>query len=104
MSKRSTAMQPEEEAERIALQALGFLADDAVRLGRFLSLTGIGPDELRASAGERHVLAAVLGHLLEDESLLLLFVGNYGLRPEDVGRAQQLLGGGPSPGPGDWPQ
>jgi len=93
----------EEEAERIALLALKFLAEDGQRLGRFLSLTGIGPDELRASAGEREVLGAVLGHLLEDESLLLMFVSGVGLAPEDISKAHQLLTGGPVLGSGDWP-
>lgn len=104
MPKRPNNVHCDEDAERIALLALRFLAEDGARLGRFLSLTGLGPDELRASAGERHVLAAVLGHILEDESLLLLFVGNHGLPPEDIGGAHRLLGGGTGLGPGEWPQ
>lgn len=103
MSKRPVALQSVDEAERIALQALTFLAEDGVRLGRFLSLTGIGPEDLRASAGERHVLAAVLGHLLEDESLLLVFISGNGLAPETVAKAHRLISGGPVPGPGEWP-
>ena len=39
-----------DQAEIIALQALAFLAEDAQRLGSFLALTGLGPDELRAQA------------------------------------------------------
>ncbi|MBU2581330.1 MAG: DUF3572 domain-containing protein [Alphaproteobacteria bacterium] len=93
----------QDEAEEIALKALRFLAEDEPRLGRFLSLTGIGPGDLRENAGERHVLSAVLGHLLDDESLLLLFVSNNGLLPEAVGKAHAILGGGRAPGPGDWP-
>ena len=103
MSKRPSALHSEEKAEEMALLALRFLAEDGARLGRFLSLTGIGPDDLRQNAGERHVLVAVLGHLLEDESLLLLFSGNNGLAPEDVVKAHRVLGGGFGPGPGDYP-
>ena len=40
-----------EEAERIAIKALAFLAADAERLGRFLGTTGLGPQELREKAG-----------------------------------------------------
>ena len=39
-----------EEAATLALAGLTFLAEDTARLGRFLSLTGIGPEELRAVA------------------------------------------------------
>ena len=35
-------------AEWVAIHALTFLAGDANRLGRFLSLTGIGPSDLAA--------------------------------------------------------
>lgn len=103
MSKRPAALHSVDEAEKIALQALRFLAEDGPRLGRFLSLTGIDPAELRASAGERHVLAAVLGHLLEDESLLLLFVSETRISPEHVSDAHRLIDGGAALGPGDWP-
>ncbi|KUO61246.1 MAG: hypothetical protein APF80_15545 [Alphaproteobacteria bacterium BRH_c36] len=103
MSKRPAALHSVDEAEQIALQALHFLAEDEPRLGRFLSLTGIGPAELRASAGEPHVLAAVLGHLLEDESLLLMFVSGSRIAPEHVGDAHRLLAGREALGSGDWP-
>ncbi|MBU1209735.1 MAG: DUF3572 domain-containing protein [Alphaproteobacteria bacterium] len=103
MAKRPVALHSVDEAEQIALQALHFLAEDGPRLGRFLSLTGIGPAELRASAGERRVLAAVLGHLLEDESLLLMFVGGSRIAPEHVGNAHRLLVGGEALGRGNWP-
>lgn len=104
ISKRPGALHCEDEAEKIALQALKFLAEDGARLGRFLSLTGIGPAELRASAGERHVLAAVLGHLLEDESLLLMFASGYRIAPEEIRKAHGVLSDSPVVGSGDWPQ
>lgn len=80
-------------AETIAIRALGFLAEDPERLGRFLSLTGIGPDELRAHAHERGMLAAVLAYLLEDEASLLVFTANAGLKPEAIEPARALLAG-----------
>lgn len=81
-------------AEGIAAQAMLFLADDSGRLGRFLAETGLDPASLRSRMREADVLTAVLGHLLADESTLLAFAANAGLRPEDVARAEAALGGG----------
>lgn len=78
-------------AEAIALAALGFLAADVARLGRFLALTGIGPDELRAAAGTASLQAAVLDHLLADESLLLVFSSEAGVEAQRIGFAHALL-------------
>jgi Protein of unknown function (DUF3572) len=80
-----------DQAETIALTALAFLADDAQRLARFLALTGVGPAELRAEARSPRMLAAVLDHLLRDESLLLVFAARQGLAPELIGAAHNLL-------------
>jgi hypothetical protein len=78
-------------AEDIAVSALLFLAGDGARLGRFLALTGLGPAELREEARSPRILAAVLDHLLQDESLLLVFASNTGTPPELVGPAHALL-------------
>jgi Protein of unknown function (DUF3572) len=80
-----------DQAEVLALQALAFLAEDAQRLGNFLALTGLGPDELRAQAREPHLLAAVLDHLLRDENQLLVFAANYGVAPALIGQAHAAL-------------
>jgi len=83
----------EEDAGALALAALGFLAEDGPRLGRFLTMTGIGPGDLRAAADAPETLLAVLDHLLADESLLLVFTASKGISPEDVYPARQALGG-----------
>ena len=80
-----------DQAEAVALQALAFLAEDAQRLGNFLALTGLGPEDLRAQAREPQLLAAVLDHLMREESQLLMFAANYGLAPELIGQAHVLL-------------
>ena len=80
-----------DQAEVLALQALAFLAEDAQRLGNFLALTGLRPDELRAQAREPHLLAAVLDHLLRNENQLLVFAANYGVAPELIGQAHAAL-------------
>lgn len=78
-------------AATLALAGLAFLAEDAARLGRFLALTGIGPEHLRAAADSPDTLLAVLDHLLSDESLLLVFAAAKSLRPEEVGEARLAL-------------
>jgi hypothetical protein len=82
-----------DDAETIALQALGFLADDASRVSRFLALTGSDPAQLRADAKNREFQAATLEYMLTDESLLLAFCQESGIDPAIVGPAHALLGG-----------
>ena len=62
-------------------------------MARFLKLTGIEPAEVRARAGTREMLLAVLEHLSADESLLLVFTSGRGVAPESIGRAIALLEG-----------
>jgi hypothetical protein len=83
-----------QRAEALALQGLTFLAADAARLTRFLTLTGIDPSELRGWAENPGIQAAVLDHLLADESLLLVFAAEAGVAPEEVAPAQAILTGG----------
>lgn len=80
-----------ETAATLALTALVFLAGDGPRLGRFLALTGIEPDQLRAAADAPETLLAVLDYLLGDESLLLVFTASIGIAPETVLPARAAL-------------
>jgi hypothetical protein len=80
-------------AERLAIQALTFIANDATELGRFLALTGIGPAELRTTAHEPGFLAGVLDHILGYEPLLLAFAKDAEVRPDAVKQARQALAG-----------
>jgi hypothetical protein len=82
-----------DEAQGVAIEALGFLAGDPDRLGRFLAITGLGPENLRAAASEPGFLGQVLGHLAEDESLLLAFAANSGQDPGRVAAAHARLAG-----------
>ena len=92
MKKYSRSLSSD-DAETLAISALQFLAGDPARLGRFLALTGLGPAELRANAGERHLLAAVLDYLLHDESLLLVFAADNRIAPDQVALAHRSLMG-----------
>ncbi len=83
-----------EGAQALALRVLAFLARDFERIGRFLALTGVAPDDLRRLAQAPDFLLAVLDHLAADEPLLLAFAEEEGVAPEAVGLARRALGGG----------
>lgn len=80
-----------DRAESIGVSALLFLAGDSERLVRFLTVTGVGPAQLRAESRAPHMLAAVLDYLLQDESLLLVFCASDGIPPEDIAPAKRAL-------------
>ncbi len=82
-----------EAALETGAKALLFLAQDQLRLGRFLNESGLDPATLRKEANTPHMMSAVLAHMLGDESLLLVFAAETGLDPVEVTRAQMLLDG-----------
>jgi hypothetical protein len=81
----------ETEAEAIAATAFAALAEDGPRLVRFMRDTGIEPDDLRAAAGSRDILCAVLEHVLGDESLLLVIATQTSNKPETLAHALAVL-------------
>ena len=85
-----------EAAESLAIQALSYIGNDPAQLGRFLALSGIGPAELRKAAGEPGFLAGVLDFIASDETLLVSFATETGIKPAAVNGARAALGGG------DW--
>jgi hypothetical protein len=89
--KHQKSMVSEEFAEETAIAALAFIASEPERLDRFLSMTGLRPETLRAAALEPGFLGQVLNHLAEDESLLLAFAANAILDPASVTAAHQSL-------------
>jgi hypothetical protein len=88
---KSTPEGRREAAAELAIAALCFLAGEHERLERFLALTGLGPQSLRAAAREPSFLLGVLDHVAGDETLLLAFANESGIDPEDVGRARDAL-------------
>lgn len=81
-------------AETLAVQALAFLAADGERLGRFLAMTGVAPEEIREAASEPSFLAGVLEYLSADERLLTEFATEARIDPAGIGKALAALGGG----------
>ncbi len=78
-------------AESLAIQALTYLAREPERLGRFLALSGLGPEQVRLAAMEPGFLAGVLEYLSSDESLLLGFAEHVRVDPAQIARAQAAL-------------
>jgi hypothetical protein len=80
-------------AEAIAVHALAFIATDANRLGRFLDLTGLTPQSIRAAARDAGFLLGVLDYIDADETLLKAFAASSGIDPSTVSKARSALGG-----------
>lgn len=78
-------------ASTIALSALTFLASDSTQMERFMGLTGMDVETLQSQAGEPHILASVLEHFAQDESLLLTFTANNNLDPATIAPALHVL-------------
>jgi len=82
-------------AEKLAIQALGYLAGEPERLGHFLAATGIGPEMIRKAAADPSFLAGVLDHVAADEPLLLAVAEHAGVAARDIEHAQAVLSGRP---------
>jgi hypothetical protein len=80
-------------AAALAIAALGFIAGEPEQLGRFLALSGIGPESLRAAAREPNFLLGVLDHVAGDEALLIAFASHSGIDPSEVASARDALAG-----------
>jgi len=89
----SHAQESRQQAELLAIQALAFLAADRGRLDRFLTASGIAPEQLRAAAAQPEFLAGILDHPGAEEALLLAFAAHAGIDPADVARARHALTG-----------
>lgn len=80
-------------AQDIATQALLQLTRDPEQVGRFLAVSGIGPESIRSAAAEPGFLAGVLEFYMADEALLLSFCENAGIRPTMMAAARYALAG-----------
>ena len=81
------------DAGVLALQALAHVAGDADLGPRFLSLSGIDVETLRARAGDPALLAAVIEFLCARESDLVACAEAIGVRPASLAGAGAALSG-----------
>src|ERR1700733_15138890 len=83
----------QDAASKLAIAALGFLANDPEALGRFMALTGVGPESIRGAAREPGFLLGVLDYLSGDEELLVAFANQSDIDPDNVEHARMALAG-----------
>lgn len=81
----------EEEAEIVALHALGWLLGDDARRERFQALTGLDAATIRARAGSRDLLAATLAHLAAYEPDLIACADALDVTPAAIAQSLVLL-------------
>ena len=81
------------DSEALALAALAATLADERRALRFLDLTGLSVEELRARAGEPHLLVALLAFLENHEPDLLAVAEVIGARPDQLVAAREVLEG-----------
>jgi hypothetical protein len=84
-----------EDAETMAIQAIGFLAADEDLFLRFVNLTGLSIEEIKGRMSDAALLGAVLDFILADERLLLAFAEAMDLPPEAPLAARRTLPGAP---------
>jgi hypothetical protein len=75
----------------LGLAALAATLGDARRAQRFIELTGIGTEELRARAADPALLCALLRFLEAHEPDLLAVAEDLGLAPLDLVKARREL-------------
>jgi hypothetical protein len=75
----------------LALAALAATFGDTRRAQRFIDLTGIGTDELRARAGDPDLLAALIRFLEAHEPDLVGVAEELGVSPDLLVQARRQL-------------
>lgn len=81
-------------AEKIAVQALGWLASDQELMGLFLGATGSAPDDLRQATADPAFLISVLDFLMMDDAWVIRFCDDHSMPYETPMQARQHLPGG----------
>lgn len=80
-----------QEADIIALRALGWVLQDQDRAERLLALTGLDPRELRSGLEDPAMLASLLGFLANHEPDLIACAEALGLAPAKLAAAADHL-------------
>lgn len=75
----------------IGVAGLSWLVAEPERIGRFLAVTGLGPENVRAAARDPSFLPALLDYLLANEKDLIAFAEEMNLDPARVRAARYVL-------------
>jgi hypothetical protein len=84
----------QEQAETVAIQALGWMAGNDEVLGQFMGASGASIDDLRAGAGDPAFLGALLDFLMLEDAWVIAFCDAAGLPYDAPMRARAGLPGG----------
>ena len=80
-----------ETAEALALRVLAHILSDRVHLRRFLAVSGLAPEALRARPDDPRLLAGALDYLLANERDLIAFCNATETEPSLPGKARAAL-------------
>ncbi len=97
MSETSRTPLSPDQAEVLAIKALGWLAGQDDLLATFLDASGAAIDDLRTRVTDPAFLAAVLDFILMDDAWVLGFAAHAAIPPEQILRARAGLPGGDLP-------
>lgn len=87
----------EADAEQIAIDALGWMAQDPEIIGGFLGVSGATPEDIRKRAKEPEFLGFVLDYLLSDDAMVMAFSDATGHSAQAPMQARQALPSGATP-------
>ena len=91
-SHRMSAPYPISEAdETLALRLIGWIVSDATRAERMLALTGLTPQDLRESLGNRGTLSALMDFVINHEPDLIACADALEVRPADLVAARERI-------------
>jgi hypothetical protein len=82
---------PKADPQELALRALVWVLAEPDRSERFLALTGLTPDALRAGLGDPGLLTAVLDYLCANESDLVSAADSLAVPPAELASARERL-------------
>ena len=86
-----------EQAEAVALQALGWIAASDDLMGVFLGASGASIADVRAQANDPAFLGSVLDFLLMDDAWITGFCDAHNYDYQQPMKARQMLPGGDLP-------
>ncbi|MEH6359753.1 MAG: DUF3572 domain-containing protein [Amylibacter sp.] len=86
-----------DQAELIAIQALGWLSEQDDLMMTFLGATGSGLDDVKERAGNAEFLASVMDFILMDDDWIKTFCDDHALPYDAPQHIRMALPGGSLP-------
>lgn len=87
-------MMDNETAQTLALQSMAFILQEDTLRDRFLALSGLGGDDIKARVEDQEFLASILEFLISFEPDLIACADALEEKPESLVTAWRSLGGG----------